>query len=65
MKREDYEIVGEEDGHIWIKHRMFKDKGWITCKKCGIIKKKDGKNKPCRGQVRITTRSEPSIPSNS
>lgn len=63
MNKDDYELVGEEDGHVWIIHRMFKKKGWITCKRCGIIKRATGKNKPCKGTVRITTRSNPSIPS--
>lgn len=28
------------------------------CKKCGIIRRKDGKNSPCRGKVRVEMRKE-------
>lgn len=42
----------QSDGHDWTKRDQ-----WTVCKKCGIIKRKDGKNKQCRGIVKITTRT--------
>lgn len=40
--------------HVW----------WIwqgieCCKVCGIVRRKDDKNKPCRGPVKITLRTKP------
>jgi hypothetical protein len=48
-------IVGESNGHTWIKwHKM------ICCRDCGFIRRADDKNKPCRGKVGITLRDEQS-----
>ena len=33
------------------------NKMWICCKKCGTIKRDDGKNKPCKGEVKVTIRN--------
>ena len=30
--------------------------GYECCRACGIVKRRDGGNKPCRGTVRITLR---------
>lgn len=43
----------EENGHKWWKWR-----GWICCKKCSIIRRADGKNKPCPGNVKIGLREK-------
>lgn len=32
---------------------------WVTCLWCGVVRRADGKNKPCRGIVRIELRSAP------
>lgn len=40
-----------DNGHEWV---MFH--GHLTCRRCAICRRADGKNKPCRGQVRITLR---------
>ena len=39
------------------KHEWTKQFGLTICKKCNIVKRKDGiENKPCKGRVKITTR---------
>lgn len=30
---------------------------WTMCSRCGIIRRSDGQNKPCRGRVRVTLRA--------
>lgn len=52
MKKE-YDSAGipDENGHSWINY-----KDMICCKFCGIIRKKDGTNKPCPGKVKVTFR---------
>ena len=43
-----------KDGeHAWFK---FKDDNFNCCAKCGIIQRKDGKNKACPGKVKIALR---------
>lgn len=37
-------------------HEWFEWRGMTCCKKCGIVKRRDGKNKPCKGVVRVTLR---------
>lgn len=32
---------------------------WTVCKKCGIVKRADDKNRPCQGIVRIGLREQP------
>jgi hypothetical protein len=39
-------------GHVW-----FKRFGLICCKQCGIVRRADGKNKPCPGPVRLGIRN--------
>jgi len=29
------------------------------CRSCGVVKRRDGKNNPCRGPVRVAPRSSP------
>lgn len=38
------------------KHLWFEWHGMTCCKLCGIVKRADGKNKPCKGEVKITLR---------
>jgi hypothetical protein len=49
-----------EHGHVFVAGR---DRGlgsvgadWIICSRCGIIRRRDGQNKPCRGRVRVELR---------
>lgn len=44
----------KENEHAWFK---FKNDKFYSCAKCGIIERKDGKNNPCRGKVKITFRN--------
>lgn len=40
------------------KHEWRKDTNnlWVYCRVCLVIQRIDGKNSPCKGRVRITTR---------
>lgn len=38
------------------KHHWFKRFGLTCCKHCGIVRRADGLNKPCRGKVRVELR---------
>lgn len=31
---------------------------WSVCSLCGIVRRRDGQNKPCRGRARVNLRSE-------
>jgi hypothetical protein len=42
----------QSDGHEWVKRDQ-----WTVCKKCGVVRRKDGKSKQCKGVVIITTRT--------
>ena len=43
----------EENGHLWF--YFMKDR-FLSCKKCGFIRRIDGKNKPCKGVTKIILR---------
>lgn len=46
-----------ENGHIWAKMKSSNILNELhVCRECGIIRRKDGKNKPCKGKVRVTLR---------
>lgn len=40
--------------HDWFVHPKFRP--LVTCRKCGIVKRADGKEKPCPGPVRVALR---------
>lgn len=42
--------------HAWIKKDIYKGEIMDVCKKCGIVRRTDRKNKPCKGIVKITLR---------
>lgn len=44
----------KEGEHAWF---FFKDDTFHSCAKCGIIKRADGRNSPCKGMVKITLRN--------
>ena len=48
-----YKIIAETNGHKWF--YLEKDK-MQCCRDCGIIRRQDDKNSPCRGKVKITFR---------
>ena len=35
------------DKHVWIVRGKL-----IVCKKCGIVRREDGQNGPCRGKIK-------------
>lgn len=37
-------------------HQWFNRFGLTCCKSCGIVKRADGRNKPCPGKVRVELR---------
>lgn len=39
--------------HEWIEWMN----GVVACKLCGFVRRRDGKNKPCRGAVRVALRA--------
>lgn len=46
----------KNNGHEWFKADFL---NYETCKKCGFIKREDGKNSPCKGNVKMDLRGEP------
>lgn len=47
-------VIATTNGHPWI--RAF---GMTCCRDCGMVRRADDKNKPCRGVVRVGPREEP------
>lgn len=54
-KKEKYKVVDESNGHKWF---YFKHDTFQSCVNCGIIRRKDDKNMPCKGKVKISLRSQ-------
>jgi len=48
------ELDRANGGHVWVAIPQLKLSQ--TCSKCGIIKRSDGRNNPCRGPVSISMR---------
>lgn len=49
-------IKGVQEGqHAWFK---FKLDSFDSCAKCGIVRRRDDKNKPCPGKVKVELREE-------
>ena len=38
--------------HVW-----FVESSWSMCAICGVVKRKNAENKPCKGPVRVELRS--------
>jgi len=38
-------------------HDWFSRFGLVVCKRCGLVQRADGKNRPCPGPVRVALRS--------
>lgn len=45
------EVFATSNGHHWVKWRHF-----TCCRDCGIIRRIDENNKPCRGVVTVGPR---------
>lgn len=52
-RRIDYTVIAMSHGHHWI--RAF---GMVCCRDCGMIRRGDDNNKPCRGIVRVGPRDQ-------
>ena len=44
-----------DEGHDWIKRD---DNDFEFCRICNVVKRADGKNKPCKGPVKLTLRNK-------
>lgn len=53
MTEPHYVVIGESNGHKWIKPEWL---DWQSCLACGIVRRGDDKNKPCPGKVFISLR---------
>lgn len=42
--------MSDERDHVWTEHP---DYGWSYCRVCGIVRRRDGTSKPCRGPVKL------------
>jgi len=54
-------VVNEEQKHDWwLREWSYSHPGSqiYVCRKCGVIRRADGENKPCKGIVRIGLRDE-------
>lgn len=49
------EIIAKTNGHIWRSY-SFRSREIVCCEKCGVIRRSDDKNNPCKGKVKIALR---------
>lgn len=51
----------QEGRHAWASMRRFGDAfaTWECCQICGVVRREDGKNNPCKGPVRVGPRATP------
>lgn len=42
--------------HCWFR---FDERPWESCASCGVVRRRDDRNKPCKGIVHITLRGQP------
>lgn len=56
----DHDWAGQEDPRMarWPSLRDSMRPGWRMCIVCGVIRRHDAANKPCRGVTRIVLREE-------
>lgn len=43
----------DKDGHNW---GVYGDDKYESCRRCGYIRRRDDKNKPCREEVKVELR---------
>jgi hypothetical protein len=53
LQKRGYKIVGESGCHTWI---VKNDGKYPFCLHCNLMKRADGKNKPCKGKVKVKLR---------
>lgn len=46
-------VVAESKGHHWVEAFNL-----VCCRDCGIVRRADDQNKPCRGVVKVVMRSD-------
>jgi hypothetical protein len=51
LKAAEQSLTGGDETHEW-----FDFSGMICCRQCGIVRRRDRMNKPCRGPVGIALR---------
>jgi hypothetical protein len=44
-------VIAESNGHHWIERFNL-----VCCRDCGIVRRADDTNKPCRGVVKVVMR---------
>ena len=55
MKDEDWKDTEKSNGHRW---GHYKDWKLETCRYCGMVRRADDKNSPCKGKVKLGLREE-------
>ena len=48
---ENYKVIAESNGHKW-----FDWRGMICCLDCGLLRRPDDDNSPCKGKIGIAPR---------
>jgi hypothetical protein len=51
VSAEKYKVIAESNGHKWMEFA-----GMICCKECGVVRRFDDANNPCKGLVNIELR---------
>lgn len=44
--------------HDWRSGLVASRLEMVCCAKCGIVQRKDGKNGPCKGEIKVTLRDK-------
>lgn len=55
-------ILAESNGHLWFR---FKNDAFLSCRLCGIVRRADDNNSPCKGRVHVGLRVSSSMPPDS
>jgi hypothetical protein len=50
------EVFARTNGHEWAEWK-FASMTLICCNKCGIVRRPDDRNKPCKGVVKVGLRA--------
>jgi hypothetical protein len=53
MRSDKHPVIGRSNGHEWIIFASLH-----CCKTCGIVRRTDDQNKPCKGPVKIAPREK-------
>lgn len=61
MTAKEFEVIEEVEGHRWGRFTatpLLGGKDWVVCFNCGMIRRADKRNKPCRGRVQVQPRRD-------